>query len=178
MTAPSIAAPNRQDGAVLHRLVVDCGGLDVNSYYFYLLWAERFAASSSLAKLDGEPVGCVLGFRDPARLDTVFIWQVAVLDAARGLGLGPAMIWDIVARPQNADLTAIEATVGPDNAASRRMFQKVAERAGATLTWQPGFPADQFPDPGHGAEDLLRIAPFPERGDAFPLTRSVPNRKD
>ena len=53
------------DGADLWRLVQAIGTLELNSPYFYLLWATEFAGTCLVAEQAGKPVGLVLGFHPP-----------------------------------------------------------------------------------------------------------------
>lgn len=56
----------------------------------------------------------------------------------------------------------LEATVTPDNEASRSLFRSIGRRAGCpTEVQEAHFPEQAFP-PGHLAEDLFRVGPFTE----------------
>jgi L-2,4-diaminobutyric acid acetyltransferase len=156
-------SPTEQDGAAVWRLIRDCGGLDLNSSYAYLLLCDRFretctvARSSSLA--DEELAGAALGFRVPRQPDTLFVWQVAVRPEARGAGLGVALLDVLGAAQACHGVRFIEAHVAPQNRASEALFRKFARLRQAPLMFQAGFAADDFPD-RHAAERLVRIGPM------------------
>ena len=146
------------DGAALWRMAKESGALDLNSPYAYLMWADLFAATSVVAEVDGEPAGFVMGFRVPGREHVLFVWQVAVAEASRGLGIAGRMLDELVAA--NEGVTAVEATVTPSNDASRRLFQSLADRHGCTCTEAPHYRIEHFPLPNHEAEPLLHIGPL------------------
>lgn len=79
-----IENPTKADGAALWRIARDSKKLDLNTPYAYLLWCHDFADTSVVAKVDGTPVGFVIGYR---KQDVGFVWQVAVDASQRGKGL-------------------------------------------------------------------------------------------
>lgn len=133
-------------------------GLDENSPYAYLLWAEYFADSTVVVtEAGGEtPVGFVTGFRPPNDPSTVFVWQIGVDAAHRNQGIAGRMLDHLV---ETTDAQWLEATVTPTNVASETLFRRFGERHGAATTTEELFPADQFP-PGHEAEHRFRIGPI------------------
>lgn len=154
-----IQNPQKSDGAALWRMARDSQKLDLNSSYAYLLWAVDFADTSVIAKLDGEPVGFVIGYRQQRAPDTVVVWQVAVDAAARGRGLAGQLL-DALYEPLVRDgVRFLETTITPDNEASIALFAAFAKRWDAQLTRGELFAAGDFPD-GHEAEDLYRIGPL------------------
>jgi L-2,4-diaminobutyric acid acetyltransferase len=157
-----IRPPTPSDGQALWRLADDVG-LDLNSPYFYVLWGDRFADTSTVAETgSGEVVGFVAGFRVPSDPGTLFVWQIGVASAARRTGLGGRMLDDLLIR---TGARWLEATVTPDNAASAALFTGVAERHRAELIVSSAYGADLFPQ-GHEAELLYRLGPFDEERSA------------
>lgn len=152
MRNPSVA-----DGPRLWAMIRDTPDLDLNSPYCYLLLADHFTDTCVLAEFGGEPVGAVLAYAKPGDPTTLFVWQVVVARTHRELGIGRRMLDHLVTRVAPVRL---EATVGPSNHASRRMFQSLARRRGAEFESRPWLGAEDFPEPGHEAEDLIRIGPF------------------
>lgn len=133
-------------------------GLDLNSPYAYVMWADHFGATSVVASRDdgdsgAELLGYVTGFLLPDEPTTLFIWQIAVDDQARGRGLGGAMLDELVER---TGATALEATVTPDNAASAALFRGLAGRQGSVAMEEEAYPARLFPG-DHEAEIRFRI---------------------
>lgn len=156
-----LRVPTRDDGAAIHALIADCPPLDLNALYAYLLLAEHFAATSVVAQDGaGRLNGYISGYHPPGRPDVLFVWQVAVHERARGQGLGKKMIRHILDRPGLEHVRFIETTVGPSNAASRRMFEGAARALGAPVAESPLFTRAMFGPQGHEDEPLLRIGPF------------------
>ena len=160
-SAPAVVIrpPRPEDGGALWNLVCETPGLEANTAYFYLLFARDFAATCRVAEEDGAARGLLLGYRRPEELSTFFVWQVGVHpDAQRG-GLARRMVDDVI---DNADppITAVEATVTPDNAASRGFFRSLARRRGAECAVTPLFLPDHFRPQNHEAEELFRIGPL------------------
>ncbi|APU43286.1 MULTISPECIES: diaminobutyrate acetyltransferase [unclassified Streptomyces] len=154
--------PNAGDGAALWRIAHDSRALDLNSPYSYLLWCRDFAGTSAVARdASGQPVGFVSGYLRPEAPRTLLIWQIAVDEALRGLGVAGALL-DALSRrvAEEHGLRFLEATVTPDNAASERLFTSYAERHGGQVRHEVLFESGQFPDEGHEAEVLYRIGPL------------------
>jgi L-2,4-diaminobutyric acid acetyltransferase len=133
--------------------------LSVNSSYAYVLMADFFGPSCALAEHNGRAAGAVIGMRRPDRPQALFIWQIGVHPQARGTGLAQRMLDAILARPGNADVRELHATVAPSNGASERMFRRFAARHGAQVELTGGYPAELFPD-SREAERAFRIRPL------------------
>lgn len=137
-------------------------GLDQNSSYAYVVFADEFSDTCAVADNGrGDLAGFVLGFRPPTRPDTLFVWQVAVAPEHRGQRVADQMIASIVGRP-GSGIQFVEATVTPDNEPSRRMFQRFAESRGVSCRVTPYLGIDDFPteDEAHASEDRFRIGPL------------------
>lgn len=158
-----LRAPAVADGPVLWRMAVDSANLDatldVNSPYAYLLWCRDFAATSVIASLDGRPAGFLTGYRRPDQPATLMMWQVVVDAAHRGAGTASRMVDHLARRLQRDGVTHVEASVGPDNVASQRLFEAFARRWNAPLERRELFGADLFPE-AHTSEILFRIGPL------------------
>jgi len=141
------------------RMARDSRVLDLNTSYAYLLWARDFAATSVVATVDGEPAGFVSGYLRPDDPATYMLWQVAVDERHRGLGIAGRMI-DAVIDRQPSSVTTLETTITDDNDASIALFTSFARSRGAELRKSPLFEVEHFPDSGHGAEFLYRIGPI------------------
>lgn len=166
-TAQSIADPTAtvrsgpptiEDGAGTWDLV-DRSTLDTNSPYAYVLWGDHFSSTSRVARVDGEVVGFVMGYRVPERPDVLFVWQVGVAESHRGTGLASRLldeVWEA-----NEDLRFLESTVTPSNRASDLLFRSFARRHDADLSLGEAYGEHLFP-PGqdHEAEVRYRIGPI------------------
>ena len=78
-----------------------------------------------MARLDDRVVGFVTGYLRPERPDTLFVWQVAVDEAARGRRAAATMLDDLVAR---VGVPYLETTVTDDNAASLAVSRRLGYR--------------------------------------------------
>lgn len=154
-----IQKPDKSDGAALWRIARDSGKLDLNSSYAYLLWCQDFADTSVVARVDGEPVGFITGYRKQTDPDTVVVWQVAVDGSQRGKGLAGKLLDALFASAVEQGVRYLETTVTPDNAASLAMFRSFAGRWNAEMDRADHFLATDFPD-DHEQEDLYRIGPL------------------
>lgn len=137
--AVSFRKPEAGDGSAIWDLIRACKPLDENSLYCNLLQCDHFRDTCVIAELDGRIVGWISGYLPPAADDTLFVWQVAVSEAARGHGLGGRMLKQILSRPECAGVTRMQTTITADNAASWALFTRFSERMGATLDSAPHF---------------------------------------
>lgn len=162
MSTPHVelSVPRPDQGAELWVLARDSGKLDLNSSYAYLMWCRDFADTSVVATVDGRAVGFITGYRRPSDSSVLFVWQVAVSESARGMGVAGRMLDHLVDRVVPRGVRWMETTVTPDNEPSQRMFRGLARRRGAEVDTSVLFTADHFPDPPHEAEELYRIGPF------------------
>jgi L-2,4-diaminobutyric acid acetyltransferase len=152
----TIGRPGVSDGVACWRLAAATGVLDVNSRYAYLLWCRDFAATSVVARHQGDVVGFVTGFRRPEEPSTLVVWQVGVDAVARGQGVAAAMLDALF--DQVSEVDHLEATVTPDNNASVALFSRFAERRGAAVRRSELFGVELLGD-GHEPEILFRIGP-------------------
>lgn len=155
-----LRAPTVADGAAIHALVAACPPLDLNSLYAYLLLCEHFRDTCIVAEGPEGIDAFVSAYIPPGTPGTLFIWQVAVHERARGRGLARQLLLNLLDRPAVAAVRHLETTVAPDNAASRRTFARLARELHAPLTEQSQFDANLFGDAEHDEERLLRIGPL------------------
>jgi L-2,4-diaminobutyric acid acetyltransferase len=147
------------DGAAMWRLIQAAGTLELNSPYFYVLWATDFGRTCLIAEQDGEVVGAVIGYHPPQQARTAFVWQVGLLPRLRGQGLGVVLLQRWIDLPANQDRFWVTATVADDNTASQALFRRFAERSGTSCSVQPHFAAELFPIE-HPSEPLYRVGPL------------------
>ncbi len=158
--ALTLRQPQAQDGADLHALIESCPPLDLNAVYCYLLLCSHFAATSVVAERDGELLGAITGYRPPQQPDTLFIWQVAVSDKARGEGLARRMLNHIVDRQACDGVQFMETTVTGDNRASWALFESFARQREAQIERGVLFERERHFRGAHDSEILARIGPF------------------
>lgn len=129
--ASQIRPPRLDEAIALWRIARDSQTLDLNSSYAYALYARDFAATCRLAIVDGEPAGFVIGYRRPADPSCLFVWQVAVDEHYRGLGLAGRMLdsllYDDAVKPV---VRTLQTTITDDNLASQQTFRSLARRWG------------------------------------------------
>lgn len=152
--------PRPDEGGRVWQLVGDCGVLERNTAYAYLLLCSHFAETCVVAERSGELIGVVCGYRPPTDPDAIFVWQVGVHPVARGLGIGVRMLDSLAERLIPRGVTSLTATVTPSNEPSRALFEGFARRRGLTCQPEAGFPESAFPGEGHEAEEGLRIGPL------------------
>ncbi len=125
--------PVAEDGPAITALIAACPPLDGNSAYCNLLQCSDFADSCIVAERDGEIVGWISGYRPPSRAGELFVWQVAVSQRARGMGLAGRMLDQLANRPELQPIRHITTTVTAENQASWALFEGAARRRGAVL---------------------------------------------
>ena len=156
--------PTPNDGASVFRLIGRCPPLDVNSMYCNLLQCTHFAGTSVAAvqtvSTNEELVGFISAYLIPEREDTLFIWQVAVDERARGTGLAGDMLKHILDRPQCSQITYLETTITESNKASWALFESLANKLGTRLEKSVMFDRDKHLADEHETELLARIGPF------------------
>ncbi|NVK37781.1 MAG: diaminobutyrate acetyltransferase [Gammaproteobacteria bacterium] len=158
--AIELQIPTAEDGMSVYELVQACPPLDNNSAYCNLLQCSHFADTSVAAVLEGQLVGFISGYILPGKPDTLFIWQVAVSDKARGQGLASKMIQHILQRANCQQVQFIETTITESNAASWALFESAAKKLDAQLTRSVMFDQQQHFKGQHDSEWLVRIGPF------------------
>lgn len=156
----SLRPPVLEDGMDVFRLIERCPPLDENSSYCNLLQCSHFANTSVVAESEGAPVGFISGYIIPDRTNTLFIWQVAVSEPARGCGLASRMLAHILARPYCADIRYLETTITENNSASWALFKSHAQASNADLQSLPWMDKDIHFQGQHESETLVRIGPF------------------
>ncbi|MFC6670366.1 diaminobutyrate acetyltransferase [Marinobacterium aestuariivivens] len=135
--------------------------LDTNSVYCNLLQCSDFADTAIAAEADdGRLLGFISGYRPPKRPDTLFVWQVAVHEAARGLGLGSRMLLALVRRQAKEGVRYIETTISPGNEASEALFRKVFGILDAPWDRKLLFSREVHFAGQHDDELLYRAGPF------------------
>ena len=130
----TLRTPTKSDGAAVWELVRACKPLDENSMYCNLLQCDHFADTCVLAERGGVPVGWISGYIRQDDPDTLFVWQVAVSEQARGCGLGRRMLSDLIERDICKDIRQIQTTITKSNDASWGLFGSFAKREGADLS--------------------------------------------
>jgi L-2,4-diaminobutyric acid acetyltransferase len=155
--ALTVARPEVADGVACWRLAAESKVLDVNSRYAYVLWCRDFAATSVVAKSGDAVIGFVTGYRRPEQPDTLLVWQVAVDEQVRGLGVGGAMLDALFDRVPDVD--HLETTITPDNVGSAALFSAFARRRDAPIERRELFGVDAL-GADHEPEILFRIGPI------------------
>ena len=149
--------PVPEDGMSVFRLVASCPPLDPNSAYCNLLQCSHFA-NTSVAAIDAEGlVGFISAYVIPERIDTLFVWQVAVAETARGQGLAKNMLWHILARQECDEIKHIETTITQSNEASRNLFRSLAKDLNTEIEETVMFDRNTHFTDEHDTEFLIRL---------------------
>ncbi len=167
-----LRVPRAADGAAIADLIAACPPLDTNSTYCNLLQCTHFAGTCVLAELEGRPVGWISAYRPPSDPHEIFVWQVAVHESARGLGLGGRMLDALLARPGSRGATTLTTTITDDNAASWALFTAFARRHQARLDRRPIFDRDAHFAGRHATEHLVSVSPLPAGADPSPREKT------
>lgn len=160
-----LRVPSADDAARLHRLIAACPPLDPNSLYCNLLHCTHFSGTSIAAvhhDSQGQEhlLGFISAYLPPDQPDTLFIWQVAVADAARGQGLAKRMLNVILQRPACAAVRYLDTTITPGNQASWALFESWARDHEAPTERRVLFERERHFEGRHDDECLMRIGPF------------------
>lgn len=152
--------PELSDGESIYFLAQSCPPLEINSIYSYLLVCSHFDQTSAVCEFNDEIVGFTSGYIHPYRDDTLFIWQIAVKNTMRGMGIAKEMLLNILKRKKLGNVTHIEATVTSDNESSRYLFTGLANQLDVPVREETYFGQDVFQESNHLEEFLIRIGPF------------------
>ncbi len=152
--------PLLNDGVKVFQLVKNCPPLDNNSNYCNLLQCGHFSATSVAAEYHNELIGFISGYRLPENPETLFIWQVAVSEKARGLGLASAMLQNIIERQATLPIRYIETTITADNNASWALFKGLAKKLGITMTSSDWLNSEEHFNGLNKSESLVRLGPL------------------
>jgi len=152
--------PSKDDGWAVSQLIRDCPPLDTNSVYCNLLQCHHFSNTSVIVRWSGELVGFISGYRLPDKPATLFIWQVAVSEKARGQGLATRMIAHILDREDCKSVRYIETTITEANKASWALFGRVAKNYNALFSSEELFTQDKHFSGHHDSEMLVTIGPL------------------
>lgn len=125
--------------------------------YCNLLQCDHFADTCVLAELDGDVVGWISAYLVPDKPETLFVWQVAVSNRARGQGLAQQMLKEILGRDASEGVQQLMTTITRDNEASWALFSRFAERQGADFDSEPHFKSDEHFDGRHATEHMVTI---------------------
>lgn len=152
-------APSLSDVPGIFELVKNSGALEVNTEYSYLLIAKQFSLTSAVCLSKGNVVGYLSGYRLPENPTALFVWQIAVDADFRGRGIAKGLILDVLSRPQNQEVSYVQATVAASNLASTALFKSLSNDLGCGFSSTEYFQDYHFSE-CHEAEPLLSVGPF------------------
>lgn len=150
--------PTLADGEAIYRLIERCPPLDLNSSYLYFLQASHFADTCVVAEMEGDLVGFVSAYYLPEEPRSLFVWQIAVDERARGQGLAKRLLRQLMANQSNSYVTEILCTISPSNKASQALFNGFAKDEGLKVIVEPFLTEAHFASLGHEAEEIYRLA--------------------
>ncbi len=150
--------PEPEDGAAIWELIGSCKPLDENSMYCNLIQCDHFRDTCILAERAGVPVGWISGYVLPAEPDSFFVWQVAVSEKARGLGLAKRMLAKLLAREECSGVSRLQTTITKDNDASWALFRSFADAQDADLEHEAHFESETHFQGAHDTEHMVTIS--------------------
>lgn len=154
---PALREPVATDGAAIWELVRSCKPLDENSIYCNLIQCDHFKETCVVAELNGKIVGWVSGYILPYDPETLFVWQVAVSEDARGMGLGTLMLSALLRRQACHEVNSLQTTITRDNTASWALFRKFSQHRQAILKSQAYFEQAQHFQDRQSTEYMVTI---------------------
>ncbi len=163
--AITLRKPHSNDGYSVFKLIKNSPPLDTNSAYCNLLQCSHFASTSVIAISNEKTVGFISAYIKPEQADTLFVWQVAVCDSARGQGLAKKMLSHIVERDSCDLVSHLETTITEDNKASWALFESFTQQYQTELVRSVMFDKEQHFGGEHATELLARIGPFKRAKD-------------
>ena len=126
--------------------------------YCNVIQCDHFADTCVLAEIAGSAVGWVSAYIVPNDPKTLFVWQVAVAESARGLGLGTLMLQTILKREVCEPVQRLQTTITSDNHASWALFRKFGKAQGGKLDTQPHYTRTQHFQERHKTVNLVTIS--------------------
>ena len=153
--------PGPRDGARVWQLIRECPPLDRNSMYCNVLQCTDFADTCVIAELGNRVVGWLSAYRPPDDDKALFVWQVAVHERARGMGLAKKMLNRLLRRSDCENVAYLKTTITEDNEPSRALFRSFADYWDAPLKETAGFDEQLHFRGQHDSERLITIGPFP-----------------
>jgi L-2,4-diaminobutyric acid acetyltransferase len=153
----SFRMPTDEDGAAVWALIRECKPLDENSLYCNLIQCDHFQDTCIIAEMEGQIVGWISAYIVPSEPETLFVWQVAVSEKARGRGLGRKMLYELLERDACAEVFRLKTTITRDNSASWGLFRSFANRLGARLDDEPHYTREDHFEGRHATEHMVTI---------------------
>jgi len=152
--------PTLADGPQVFSLIANCPPLDQNSRYCNLLQTSHFSTTCVGAWDDDTLIGFVSGYLLPTQPNVYFLWQIAVSAQARGQNMAQRLIDFVLQAEATRRVTHLQTTITDDNAASQRVFNKVAERYQASIERTLWLDQDQHFAGKHASEWLYTLGPL------------------
>ena len=152
--------PRTEDGTSVWQLIKSCEPLDENSLYCNLIQCDHFGDTCVAAERaeDAALVGWVSAYLMPDDPETLFVWQVAVVESAQGQGVAGRMLSALLEREICRDVSRLKTTITLDNTASWALFRSFARRQGGQLKSEPYLRRDDHFDGAHATEHMVTIA--------------------
>lgn len=124
----SIRRAREKDYRDVHRFVSRCPPLECYPEHVYKILFRYQGDSCFIARTGDTIVGFVtlLACRD--RRDTFFLWQIGVVPAVRGKGIGRRILREAVRRVRRKGCRRIEVTIEPENQPSLKLFRSMGYR--------------------------------------------------
>lgn len=117
------------DAALLRHLSKMCPPLDVHTPYTYWVIAKYHAFSSFILECDSNPIGFITALDTH---ETVFIWQIGILEEYRRKGLSEMLISAVFNYSKSVSKD-LEVTIAAENKASKSAFLSICKKQNAAI---------------------------------------------
>lgn len=148
--------PTKEDGLAIYNLVKSCPTLDLNSSHYYHMMCADFGKSSLIAERGDTILGYVSGYIPPEEEGTLFVWQIAILEDARGKGLAGALLMNL-AQDWSGLITKMKTTLSPSEKVATALFKSFATKSSYKITKSDFLKAKDFGDERKEAAHLYTI---------------------
>lgn len=122
----TIRKATEKDSAKLRALANRCFPLDVHTPYTYWVLCTQSESNFILMDHDKE-IGFITSIQSK---DHVFIWQIAILEEYRSLGLSKMLIHSVFAYGVERGISEFVVTIAPENQRSFNAFYSYCQKEG------------------------------------------------
>lgn len=120
---------DENDASLLHELAKKSPPLDVHTVYTYWVICNFFSKSCIIVEDNGIPFAYIIAIEND---DTVFIWQICILEQYRGKRIS-ALLIDFICKYAETKRKIVSVSIDKENIASNSAFQSYCSKNSYTL---------------------------------------------
>ncbi len=120
---PLIRQAHEKEFLKVYDLIRKINTLENYPEHFFKIMIRYFRNTFFVAEENGGLIGVCWGFLSQKNEDTCFLWQIGVIKAFQGKGIGRSMLGSFERALRSRNIKKIELTIAPDNQASQRLFK-------------------------------------------------------